>query len=250
MTRMAFIDPTDRYLPLWKPNPYDSRFTLRHGVPEPFVRACLFAVPFDESERRWGSDGRDPDTALQYLLDRELLSSTTSRQPICAAFQNYFTDGEIFSTIRIEENSNGRFYVWETLESLSALQIRHGFLIMDTPYPVFKLTGRAHELLDVGKTDAVPATPADGENVDGAITDGKPSAQRKPSHTHAKNSGGRPLITGEQARKREALVQRWNRAKSKGVRQKDFCGDGEVTLEHLTKCINWVAQRHRRGKRP
>ncbi len=59
-------------------------------------------------------------------------------------------------------------------------------------------------------------------------------------------SGGRPTVSEPEARKREELVGRWNRAKAEGVHQKDFCGDENVSLKYLTKCINWRAQRRRR----
>ena len=73
-TRLACVDPDDGRLPLWEPNPYNNRFVLPNGVPEPLVKACLFAVPFDESKRRWGKDGHGLDPTLQYLIDRALLA--------------------------------------------------------------------------------------------------------------------------------------------------------------------------------
>lgn len=71
---------------------------------------------------------------------------------------------------------------------------------------------------------------------------------RKPSHTGRKRTGGRLPLPEHEAKKRRALVEAWTLAKSKGVSQGDFAGDRGVSVEHLTKCINWMAQRRRRGE--
>ncbi len=163
-TKWALVDPNDRRLPLWGPNPYNTRFVLPNGVPKPLVRACLLAVPFAESERRWGKDGNGPDPALQYLIDRKLLDVSEGNRPIVAAFRNYFNDSEVLSTVRFEENETGRFYVWESPSSTSVLHEQNGSLVTRTPYPVFKLSEPAHELLDAEKA-AEPAKSAVGTRV-------------------------------------------------------------------------------------
>ncbi len=70
------------------------------------------------------------------------------------------------------------------------------------------------------------------------------------SRAERKKAGGRPPLSKCEARKREQLVERWNRAKAGGVRQKDFCVDEGVSLKHLTTCMNWFAQRRRRNNKP
>jgi len=151
-TQTAHVDPHDPRLPQWKPNPHDTRFVLLNGVPEPFVRACLFVLPFDAREQRWGSDGHDPDPVLQYLLDRRLLEVSVSNRAICAAFRNPFGDSEILSTIRTEVNQYGRFFVWDIPFSCSTLLHEHnGSLITAIPYKVLRLSERAHQLLDFEK---------------------------------------------------------------------------------------------------
>ena len=176
-TKWALVDPNDGRLPLWGPNPYNTRFVLPNGVPEPLVRACLFAVPFAESEQRWGKDGNGPDPALQYLIDRKLLETSEGNRPIVAAFRNYFNDSEIFSTIRIEENETGRSYVWENPSSTSGLREQNGSLVTCTPYPVLKLSEPAHKLLDAGKAAAEPAKPDVGKRVGEPATDPEPVEQ-------------------------------------------------------------------------
>lgn len=64
--------------------------------------------------------------------------------------------------------------------------------------------------------------------------------------TTRKNAGGRKPLPEKEARYRENLVEEWHQAKSAGVCQKDFCNDRKLSLKHLAKCINWVAQRRRR----
>lgn len=71
-----------------------------------------------------------------------------------------------------------------------------------------------------------------------------------PGEKENKNVGGRPAVSKAEARRRTALVQRWKRAKASGVRQKDFCNDNDVSLKHLTKCVNWDGQRRRRSNDP
>lgn len=166
-TRCALVDPKDRRLPLWEPNPYNTSFTLPDGIPEPLVKACLVAVPSDESEQRWGKDGHRPAPALQYLIDRGLLDISCGNRPIYAAFRNYFNDSEILSTVSIEENENGRCYVWQTPATRSVLPEQNGLLVTPSPYRVFTLTERAHVLLDAEKTAAEPAKPAVGKDVGG-----------------------------------------------------------------------------------
>jgi hypothetical protein len=180
-TRLGLVDPNDRRLPLWEPNPYNTRFVLPSGIPEPLVRACLFAVPFDEPEQRWGKDGHSLDPVLQYLIDRGLLEVSYDNRPICAAFRNYFNDSEILATIRKEENENGRLYVWDTPHSeLSVLQEQNGPLVTPGRYPVFKLTERAHQLLDAEATAAAPAKQDVGERVDEPKTGPGPAEQAPP----------------------------------------------------------------------
>ena len=169
-TRCALVDPNDRWLPLWEPNPHNTRFVLPSGVPEPLVRACFNVVPFDDSEQRWGKNGHHLDPALQYLIDRGLLDTSDDNRPICAAFRNYFTDSEILSTIHIVVNENGRFYVWRTPSTSFALYEKDGFLTC-SPYAMFKLTERAHELLDAEKTATAPAKPAVGRHMSDLTTD-------------------------------------------------------------------------------
>lgn len=169
-TRCALVDPNDRRLPLWEPNPYNTPFTLPDGIPEPLVRACFYVVPFDEFERRWGKDGDRPDPALQYLIDRGLLNISSGNRPIYAAFRNHFNDSEILSTVSIEENEKGRSYVWLTPATSSALHEQNGSLVTRIPYRVFTLTERAHELLDAETTAAEPAKPAVGKHVGGSTS--------------------------------------------------------------------------------
>lgn len=90
-------------------------------------------------------------------------------------------------------------------------------------------------LIDRVKPARPPAT-------DTAAEDGK---RRNRS---GKSVGGRRSLPEHEARKREELVGRWNRAKAQGVHQKDFCGDENVSLKYLTKCINWRVQRRRRNQ--
>jgi hypothetical protein len=61
-----------------------------------------------------------------------------------------------------------------------------------------------------------------------------------------KGKGGKPPVRQAEARKREQLVQKWRKAKEADVRQKVFCEDNDVSLDYLTKCITWAAQRRRR----
>jgi len=185
-TRCALVDPNDRRLPLWEPNPDNTPFVLPNGVPEPLVSSCLVAVPFDESEQRWGKDGHGPEPVLQYLIDRGLLDVSYGNRPICAAFRNYFNDSEILSTIRFEENENGQFYSWETSSHIHVLHEQNGPLVTGIPYRVFKLTERANELLDAEKTAAEPATPAVGKRMGGPEGDPEPVDRRKLSPSRVK----------------------------------------------------------------
>ena len=65
-----------------------------------------------------------------------------------------------------------------------------------------------------------------------------------------KRAGGRPPLSDREARKREELVEQWKQASAEGVCQKDFCADEGIPSKHLTKCINWLAQRRRRSNKP
>lgn len=69
-----------------------------------------------------------------------------------------------------------------------------------------------------------------------------PKKKRKPP-------GGRPRMSPRETKKRLDLVEQWQRAKNAGVRQKDFCTDNDIALEHLTKCLNWAVQSRRRGNK-
>lgn len=200
-TRLALVDPHDRRLPLWEPNPHDTRFVLPDGVPEPFVRACLFGVPFDEAEQRWGKGRHSPDPAFQYLIDRRLLDVFEADTPICAAFRNYFNDVEIFSTVRIESKENRRYYVWQTPVTLSVLDEQNGVLVTGSPYSVFKLTERAHELLDAEKTPTEQAEPIVGGRVDERVTDPAPAAHLKLSQSGSSNGA---MLDGAETRKPRA----------------------------------------------
>lgn len=154
-TQTPYVDQTDRHLPRWEPITNGSRVTFPDGVPEPFVRACLFSVPFEEYEQRWGTGSGSPDPASKYLLDRKLLITSTDSTPICAAFKNYFNDVEILATIKFVRNENGRFYMWDVKHSaLSVLHEVNHRLITPRPYIAFKLTERAHELLDAELTES------------------------------------------------------------------------------------------------
>jgi len=116
-------------------------------------------VPFDEGEQRWGKDGHRLRPALQYLIDRGSLDISDGDRPICAAFRNCFDDVEILSTVRIEVDENGRFPDWEIPGTCSGLHEQSGLLVTDIPYRVFKLTERAHELLDAEKAPTELAKP-------------------------------------------------------------------------------------------
>ena len=147
-TRMAVVDSRDCRLPRWEPNPHNATFVLPDGAPEPLVRACFSTVAFEESKHRWGKEGRNVDPALQYLIDRVLLNVSNDDWPICTAFRNCWNDAEVFCTIRFEEDEYGQFYVWQTPFRISVLREKNGALVTSSPYRVFKLTERVHELLD------------------------------------------------------------------------------------------------------
>lgn len=193
-TRIALVDPHDRRLPLWKPNTYSTRLTLPDGVPAPIVRATLFAVTFDERKQRWGKDGCDPGPALQYLIDRGLLDVSHDDLPICAAFKNYFNDAEIHCTIRYEENENGQFYVWQTPSVKSVLYERDGTLVTALAYPVFKLTERAHALMDTETLNAEPAKPDAGDRAGELNTAAQPEVSLP---TRALKAGGQYRLAAE-----------------------------------------------------
>jgi hypothetical protein len=195
-TRCALVDPNDRILPLWKETPCNTRFVCPDGVPEPFLRACFFAVPFDEAKQRWGEEGIYPDVIFQYLMDRGLLDTSKSNLPTCAAFRNLFDDTEIVATIQVEENEHGRFYSWDVLNSVSSIiDEQTGRLRMS--HRVFKLTERAHELLDVGHAAVEPAK-----------MDGGPDVAKPPASAHKpRPKRGRKPDTDPKADAR--IVEAW-----------------------------------------
>ena len=193
-------------------------------------------MPFDESKQRWGKDSHKHDPVFEYLIDRELVRISYRDHPVCAAFRNCWNDAEIVFTIRFEENEHGQFYVWETFSTISVLREKNGALVTYVPYRVFRLTKLAHELLDGEEAGAELAKLA--ANRKGRAPSGANTAARV---------GGRPTVSKKEARKREELVDRWNRAKATGTRQKDFCNDNGVDLNRLVRYVNWVAQRRRRA---
>ena len=110
------------------------------------------------------------------------------------------------------------------------------------------------DLVDEPLTDPPDVTPAAkpavGKRVGEPTTNPEPVDQPKPSHARPKSAGSRPSVPEHEARKRVELAERWRRAKAEGVRQKDFCSDNDVSLEYLTNCMNWLAQRRRRSNKP
>lgn len=70
---------------------------------------------------------------------------------------------------------------------------------------------------------------------------GTSSPRRRPKR------GGRPAVTKAEARKREALVDKWQRAKTARTGQKEFCEDAGISLRELIRAINWLTQRRRRN---
>lgn len=63
----------------------------------------------------------------------------------------------------------------------------------------------------------------------------------------AASRGGRPRVNASEKRRREELLEAWERAKTAGVRQKDFCQDEGVSTTYLTMCIDWRRQKKRRA---
>lgn len=237
-TKIARIDPDDRHLAKWEINPHRTRFVMPQGVPEPVVRACVSKVTFEESARRWGPGGAYLEPALQYLIDRELLVVAYGNAPVYAAFKNYFDDSEILSTVDIVENQNGRFYVWRTWGALSMLSNHNEWLVVNNGYRVFKLSERAQQLVDA-ELGAVPAKEeAKHESPTRTIEQLKSSSKER--------GGGRPRTSNAEISKRQKLVDEWSRAKSSGVKQKDFCNDRNITIKYLATCLNYFAQQHRR----
>ncbi len=58
---------------------------------------------------------------------------------------------------------------------------------------------------------------------------------------------GRKRIAAAEDKKRLALLQKWDRAKSAKVYKPDFCRDNGVTVKYLTQCQDWAAARERRN---
>lgn len=111
----------------------------------------------------------------------------------------------------------------------------------------FRVGGRvnAHQLFALreatekaGKDDPLASNRADDSRLGRNVNREEETPPRR---------GGRPSLSKSEARKREALVERWKRAQAEGVRQKAFCRDASVTMKHLTRCINWCTQRGRRN---
>lgn len=112
--------------------------------------------------------------------------------------------------------------------------------------------------VQVSPTIPNPAMKLEPENPPAATSDDQgnhmPSQSDPPPRpapaSRRPRRGGRPRLSAAESEKRRSIVAKWNRAKEKRVRQKDFCTDENVSLEYLTKCINWVAQRKRRHDSP
>ena len=146
-TQMACVDQNDRRLTMWMPETYGTRFVLPYGVPEPILLACFAVMSPDQRHERWGRDGFDLKPAIEYLIDRGLLQWSQDTLPVSRAFRNYFDDSEVFLTVRLEENENGRFCVWQTPSSTSVVTGTPGRMAVSS-YRVFKLTDRAHEWIE------------------------------------------------------------------------------------------------------
>ena len=92
---------------------------------------------------------------------------------------------EILLTVRNEVNENGRFYVWQAAASAYLLHEQDSCLVTSTRYRVFKLTERAHQLLDEkGAPDLTE--PAVSKHMGEPISNPEPVDRLKPSYARAK----------------------------------------------------------------
>jgi len=62
----------------------------------------------------------------------------------------------------------------------------------------------------------------------------------------ASSKGGQRGLSDTKKKQRQALLDKWKRAKEAGTSQKDFCKDEGITLKDISRAVNWAAQVRRR----
>jgi hypothetical protein len=221
---------------------------LLKTAPE-FIRAALSWLPSPtldaafEDNHTWTWFLFDAAWQKRHVLlnaDRYTWIATLDESGNCKGFYNYPYDRDDLHHL-FTHHKGGCLFPKGWLDSLPSYYY-------STMLDVFQASVYCIDLIEqlAGEQDTVKA--AVGLPVGGPTTDPEPADQLKRLHAKPKNAGGRPCVSEPEARKREELIGRWNRAKAKGVRQKDFCGDEDVSLKYLTKCVNWRAQRRRRNE--